>query len=295
MCESKFSEERVGCSMTSETVELDRKRRQLLAMLRSYGSCLVAFSAGVDSTVLAKAAVLALGDRAVAVTGVSPSLAVGELEEARRLAQRIGIRHIEIETHELDQPSYASNPPDRCYHCKMELYHQLHDLRQRLRVSIIVNGNNADDSEDFRPGNQAAEQQQVASPLALCGLRKQEIRQLAREWELPVWDKPAMPCLSSRIAYGQQVTPGRLAMIDQAERYLRQLGHPVVRVRYHAGDLARLEVPPDDVARLCEPAVRTGIVAYFQQLGFKFVTLDLAGFRSGSLNVLVPEQELKEA
>ena len=238
---------------------------------------------------------MALGPRAVAVTGISPSLADGELQAARRLAKQIGIRHIEIQTNELDQPDYANNAPDRCYHCKTELYRTIYSIRDQLDVAVIINGNNADDLHDYRPGSRAALQQQVASPLATCGLTKDEVRQLARDWDLPIWDKPAAPCLSSRIAYGQRVTPQRLAMVDQAEQYLRRLGCRIVRVRYHEGDLARLEVLPDEVTRLCEPETRQALVEHFMELGFKFITLDLVGFRSGSLNALVSEQQLKQA
>lgn len=281
--------------MAGHVVDLDTKRAKLLEVIQSYGSCAVAFSAGVDSTVLAKAAALALGPRAVAVTGVSPSLADGELQAARRLAEQIGIRHIEIQTNELDQPDYANNAPDRCYHCKTELYRTIYSIRDQLDVAVIINGNNADDLHDYRPGSRAALQQRVASPLATCGLTKDEVRQLARDWGLPIWDKPAAPCLSSRIAYGQRVTPQRLAMVDQAEQYLRRLGCRIARVRYHQGDLARLEVLADEVTRLCEPETRQALVEHFMKLGFKFITLDLVGFRSGSLNALVSEQQLKQA
>jgi uncharacterized protein len=248
----------------------------------------VAFSAGVDSTVVAKAAQLALGDAAVAMTGTSASLAEGELDEARRLAEMIGIRHQVIATGELESADYVRNAPDRCYHCKTELYTEMGRFTSQLGVAVLVNGANADDLADYRPGMQAASEHRVESPLAECGITKQEVRQLAAEWELPVWDKPATPCLSSRIAYGQEVTPERLAMIDKAEQYLRELGMPVVRVRYHEGDVARLEVPPDAFARLCSEEVREPLVKCFKALGFRFVSLDLEGFRSGSLNNLVP-------
>ena len=268
-------------------LDLDAKRDRLIGLIRGFGSCAVAMSAGVDSTVVAKAAQLALGHNAVAVTGVSPSLAAGEIEEARRLAALIGIRHELIETAEFDNPAYVQNAPDRCYHCKTELYTHLGRLAERLGVAVAVNGANADDATDYRPGMQAALEHHVRSPLAECGLGKQDIRDLAAHWQLPVWDKPATPCLASRIAYGEEVTPERLAMIDRAEQYLRSLGLRTVRVRLHAGLLARVEVPADAIAPLCDPESRAGLVATLTALGFKFVTLDLAGFRSGSLNDLV--------
>lgn len=274
---------------------LDDKRAQLLAVMQSLESCAVAFSAGVDSSVVAKAAALALGSRAVAVTGVSASLADGELDEARRMAQLIGIRHVEIGTQELTLPEYAANAPDRCYHCKTELYVNLQTLKQTLDVAAIVNGANADDLSDYRPGTRAATEQSVRSPLAECGITKSDVRALARQWQLPIWDKPATPCLSSRIAYGEQVTVERLAMIDRAEQFLREHGFTTVRVRYHKGDLARIEVPLADLPRLLAAELREALTQHLQDLGFKFVTVDLLGFRSGSLNVLVPVEQLQQA
>ncbi len=273
--------------------DLDAKRERLLDLLRSFETCAVAFSAGVDSTVVAKAAQLALGDRAVAVTGVSPSLAEGELEEARRLAEWIGIRHEMIATHEFAKTDYTRNAPDRCYHCKSELYTQLEQVAPRLNVRVIVNGANADDAGDYRPGTQAAEEHVVRSPLMECGIGKTEVRQLAAHWGLPIWDKPAMPCLASRVAYGEEVTPERLSMIDRAEQLLRGHGLRTVRVRYHRGDLARLEVPAEEVGRLVEEPTRRTLVDGLKELGFRFVTIDLEGFRSGSLNALVPLDVLR--
>ncbi len=267
--------------------ELTAKRERLLSLLRDLGSCAVAFSAGIDSTVVAKAAQLALGDTAVAVTGTSASLAAGELDEARRIAALIGIRHEIIATEEFTRPEYRRNAPDRCYHCKTELYTQMEGVVARLGVAAIVNGANLDDLGDYRPGMKAAGEHQVLSPLAECGFTKADVRELAHHWQLPTWDKPASPCLSSRIAYGEEVTPTRLAMIDAAEQYLRMQGLPTVRVRYHRGDVARLEVPADAIARLASDAFRGPLVARLKDLGFKYVTLDLEGFRSGSLNALV--------
>jgi uncharacterized protein len=261
-------------------------------MLTGYGSCAVAFSGGVDSAVVAQAAQVALDDGAVAVTGTSDALAAGELEAARDLAKRIGIRHIVISTEEFANPDYVANKADRCYHCKTELYSQLGRMRERLGVNAVVNGANADDLGDYRPGLQAASEHSVRSPLAECGLTKQEVRQLAADWNLPVADKPATPCLSSRVAYGLHVTPERLARIDQAEQFLRSLGFNELRVRLHADDMARIEVPVSEVGRLCEANARASVVLKFERLGFKFVTLDLAGFRSGGFTKLVPSEML---
>ena len=272
--------------------DLDAQRERLLEVIRSFESCAVAMSAGVDSTVVAKAAQLALGDRAVALTGASASLADGELQQARALVKLIGIRHEVLATDELDDPMYRQNSPDRCFHCKTELYTQMATRAKELGLRVLVNGANADDAGDYRPGMEAARQHEVRSPLAECNLGKQQVRALAEGWQLPVWNKPATPCLSSRVAYGQEVTPERLAMIDQAEQYLRSHAMPAVRVRYHEGDLARIEVPVDSVAQICEKNIRRGLVEHLHQLGFKFVTLDLEGFRSGSLNTLLPVEAL---
>ena len=265
----------------------EAKREQLLTLLRGLEGCAVALSAGVDSVVVAKAAFLALGDRAVAVTGVSASLASGELDEARNIAARIGIRHETILTDEFADESYTRNAPDRCFHCKTELYTQMGGLAERLGVAVVVNGANADDVGDYRPGMKAAAEHGVRSPLLECGLTKADVRELAADWDLPVWDKPASPCLSSRVAYGEEVTPERLSMIDRAEKWLRAQGLRTVRVRYHRGDLARLEVPPDAITTLCQPPLRDELVTHLKSLGFKYVSLDLEGFRSGSQNLAI--------
>jgi len=272
--------------------ELIARRDGLIAALKGYGRVAVAFSGGVDSTVVAQAAQVALGDAAVAVTAVSDSLAEGELDEARALAERIGIRHRVIRTDEFADPNYVRNGTDRCYFCKSELYGRLSGLLGELGVDAIASGANTDDSGDHRPGMRAASENGVRHPLQECGLGKADVRALARAWDLPTWDKPATPCLSSRVAYGEEVTPERVRMIDQAEQWLRQRGLRMLRVRYHKGDLARIEVPIEELARLADPAFRAGLVPAFRALGFKFVTLDLEGFRSGSLNSLIPLDSL---
>lgn len=272
---------------------LAAKRDRLLETLAGYGSCAVAMSAGVDSTVVAKAAQLALGDRAIAITGRSASLASGELEAAERLAALIGIRHQVIDTAEFEKDEYRRNEPDRCFHCKTELYTQMEGLAERLGVAVIANGANLDDRGDYRPGMTAAAEHHVRSPLIDCGFTKADVRGLAADWGLPIWDKPASPCLSSRVAYGEQVTEERVAMIDQAEQHLRSLGLREVRVRYHKGDLARLEVPAEAIARLAQPDVRAALAARLKQIGFKYITLDLEGFRSGSLNEVLPAESLR--
>jgi len=274
--------------MSNLPPELIEKRDRLLALLHSYGSCAVAFSGGLDSTVLAKAAQLALGDGAVAVTGISQSLAGSELDESKQLAQQIGIRHEMIETDELSNPAYQANQADRCYHCKTELFAQIEQLAERLNMAVVADGSNVDDLGEYRPGLQAARERKVKSPLAECGLTKPEIRQLAESWGLPTWNKPAAPCLSSRIAYGEPVTPERLAMIDQAERFLRDHGLQPLRVRYHKGDMARIEVAVEQLPRFFDPDFRREMIEYLKSIGFKYISLDLEGFRSGSLNAVLP-------
>jgi pyridinium-3,5-biscarboxylic acid mononucleotide sulfurtransferase len=272
--------------------DLSTKRDRLIALLKSYGSCAVAFSGGLDSTVLAKAAQLALGNRAVAVTGLSSALAASELTEAKSIANLIGIRHELIETNELSDPKYQANNPDRCYHCKTELFTRVEELADRLDVAVVADGSNHDDHSDYRPGLRAATDKRVKSPLAECGLTKEEIRTLAEHWQLPIWNKPAAPCLSSRIAYGEAVTAERLSMIEQAEGFLHKRGFKPLRVRYHRGDVARIEVSAETIQRFSEPHFRLEVIDYFKSLGFKYVSLDLEGFRSGSLNAMLPVESL---
>jgi len=279
--------------MTTLSESLIAKRNKLLDKFSGYGSCAVAFSGGVDSAVAAKAAELALGDSAVVVTGKSDALAEGELEQARELAELIGVRHVVVETNELADANYVLNGPDRCYHCKSNLYDKLREVAADLGVTVLVNGANVDDLSDYRPGMFAAAENGVVSPLAECGFTKVEVRELAAQWNLPVAQKPATPCLSSRIAYGQEVSTDRLLMIDRAERFLRGLGFGELRVRYHGDDLARIEVCTAEIDQLCESEIRKSILEEFGRLGFKYVTLDLAGFRSGNFQQLVPVEELK--
>jgi uncharacterized protein len=268
--------------------ELVARRDQLLALLGSFPSVAVAFSGGIDSTVVAQAAHLALGNRSVAVTADSPSVPRSELAEARRLAALIGIRHVVMPTAEFENPDYVKNDGSRCYFCKTELYSALHRRLPELGAAVIVSGANLDDQGDYRPGLVAAAEQGVRHPLQEAGLTKSDVRALARAWGLPTWDKPASPCLSSRLVPGLAVTAERLERVEAAELVLRRLGLRECRVRYHEGDLARIEVPPTVIAQLAADPIRSELATEFARLGFKFVTLDLMGFRSGSLNDLVP-------
>jgi pyridinium-3,5-biscarboxylic acid mononucleotide sulfurtransferase len=267
--------------------ELALKRERLLEVLRGLGSAAVAFSGGIDSTIVAQAAHLALGDRAVAITADSPSVPRAEIADARRLAERIGIRHLVVVTEEFADPDYVRNDGSRCYFCKSELSSRIEDLLPELGASVICSGANLDDEGDYRPGLKAAAEHRVRHPLQEAGFTKADVRALAVAWDLPTWDKPASPCLSSRLAPGVEVTRERTGRIEAAEEYLHALGYRECRVRLHEGELGRIEVPLTELGRLLEPAVYAELVRRFKELGFRFVTLDLEGFRSGNLNQLV--------
>ncbi|MDQ3646016.1 MAG: ATP-dependent sacrificial sulfur transferase LarE [Actinomycetota bacterium] len=265
------------------------KQQALTELLRELDPVVVAYSGGVDSSYLAAVAHDALGaDRAVAVTAVSPALARSELDDARGLARRLGWNHMLVETHEGEREEYARNASDRCYWCKTELFDVL-DPIARVRSAQIVTGTNADDLGDYRPGLRAARERAVRAPLAEVGLTKDEVRSLSAARGLPSADKPASPCLASRFAYGVRVTRDGLRRVEEAERYLRSLGFRELRVRDH-GDLARVEVPAEDIGRAAERHAQ--IAETFSGLGFKYVTLDLMGFRSGSLNEILSIDKL---
>lgn len=263
---------------------LARKQRDLDDILSRIDRAVVAYSGGVDSALLAAAAHEMLGDRVLVVTAVSPSLATRERTAASDLANRLGWLHLEIETSELDRPEYVRNEPDRCYWCKTELFEVLEPVA-RDRDALMLVGTNLDDLGEHRPGLRAAREQNVRAPLAEAGLTKEDVRELSRLRGLPTADKPASPCLASRFAYGVEVTRESLARIDAAEEIIRSFGFDVFRVRDH-GDLARIEVPAERIEELV--AHRAELEAPLKALGFVYVTLDLTGFRSGSLNETLP-------
>jgi uncharacterized protein len=268
----------------TQPLSLDDKLTRLNALLHSMGRVLIGYSGGVDSAMLAVAAHRVLGENAIAVTADSESYATGELEAASELTQRFGIRHLVVRTSELDNPEYAANPSNRCYFCKQELFTHMQRLAGELQVEHILYGQNADDAGDFRPGAQAARDYGARAPLMEAGLTKADIRELARRWEVPVWNRPAMACLSSRFPYGTAITAEGLRMVDHAEKHLRQGGFAQLRVRHHV-DLARIELPAEDLDQLLKnPGRRAQIAAAFAGFGYQHITADLRGFRSGSMN-----------
>ncbi len=257
--------------------------QRLLEIVRDLDSVLIAFSGGVDSTLLAKAAHDALGPRAVAATALSPTYPAHMVEHAGALARQIGIRHEWVESEQMSRPRFVANPADRCYHCKDELFERLGPLAQALGLRHVAEGTNVDDLADHRPGLAAARERGVRSPLVDAGLTKSEIRAVSRELGLPTWDQPASPCLSSRFPTGLPITVERLTQVDRAEEVLRQGGFREFRVRHH-DDTARIEVPVDEFARFADERLRRDIDAALRALGFRFVVLDLSPFRSGSLH-----------
>ncbi len=262
---------------------LDQKIDALRAELRTLGSVLVCYSGGVDSAYLLAESARALGPKAVAFTAISASLADDEHVAAAELAQRLGVRHLQVQTRELENPQYAANPVDRCYYCKREVYSAALDVCRAEGLTHVIDGLNRDDRSDRRPGRKAAREHGVLSPLDALGFSKQNIREAALRISLQVWDKPAQACLSSRIPYGTPVTRERLQQIAACERHLRALGFAQCRVRYH-GEVARIEVMPAEIPRLIADAMRHEVEGLFRAEGFSVVTVDLAGYRTGSLN-----------
>ena len=262
---------------------LDAKLERMRAIFAPMRSLIVAFSGGVDSTLVLKVAHNALGDGVLALTTTSPTMPDEDRDSALAMARLIGARHLVVESNELEIPGYAANPLNRCYLCKHNLFTVCEAKAAELGIDAIVDGLNLDDLHDYRPGMQAASEKRVRHPLVEAEMTKAEVRALSRSMGLPTWDRPASPCLSSRFPYGTEITPEGLEKVAAGEKLLHSMGFAVARVRYH-GDVARLEVEQSRIARICEPEVRETIDREFKKIGFRFVAIDLKGFRSGSLN-----------
>ena len=265
------------------------KEQNLRRLMRDMQTVLVAYSGGVDSSYVALIATQELADKAVCVMGISPSVAQSQREEAEKIAQDFNFNYHALKTEELENPNYQANPTNRCYFCKSELYGKLTPFAQQKNIEFILDGSNLDDTSDFRPGRQAAKENNVRSPLIEVELSKAEIRHLSKKHELPTWDKPASPCLSSRIAYGIPVSIERLSKVEKGEEFLRNLGLREFRVRNH-GELARLEVAPAEMNVILNKEMTDSIADKFRKLGFKYVTLDLHGYRTGAMNEVLEKK-----
>jgi uncharacterized protein len=273
-------------------LDVEEKLSKLKAIVSELESVVVAFSGGVDSTLVTKVCYDVLRDNSMAVTARSETYPDFEFKEAQKLAREIGIKHLVIDTSELAIEGFANNPPERCYFCKTELFGKLKEIAKEQGFLNVADGANLDDTQEFRPGLQASRELNVRSPLKEAGMTKKDIREVSKMLKLPNWDKPAYACLSSRFPYGQSITEEKLSMVSEAEKYLRGLGLVQFRVRHHE-TIARIEVLPDDINILTNSPAREELTAKFKEIGFTYVTLDLAGYRSGSMNEVLTETELK--
>lgn len=276
--------------MMTESVELLEKMDCLKEYLRSLGSVAVAFSSGVDSTFLLKVAHKVLGDNVIAVTAQSCSFPKRELDEAKAFCEKEGIRHIICDSEELDIEGFCDNPKNRCYLCKRELFEKILALAKEYNLAYVVEGSNMDDMGDYRPGLQAIKELEIKSPLRYAGMTKADIRALSKEIGLPTWEKQSFACLSSRFVYGEQITREKLSMVDRAEQLLLDYGFHQLRVRIH-GKIARIEVLPDEFEKLIQPEIRQDVYAKLKEYGFDYVTMDLKGYRTGSMNETLEKKD----
>ncbi|ADL68560.1 NAD synthase [Thermoanaerobacterium thermosaccharolyticum DSM 571] len=269
-------------------MRLEEKYENLKKYIKQLGSAVIAFSGGVDSTFLAKVCKDVLNDSCLAVTATSSTYPEREFKEALELAKEIGIRHKIIKSEELEIEGFSKNPIDRCYYCKSELFSKLKKVADDEGIEYVLDGTNADDTGDFRPGRRAAKELGVKSPLLECGFTKDDIREMSKRLGLPTWNKPAYACLSSRFPYGQEITSEKLSMVEKSEEYLLNLGFVGFRVRHH-GDVARIELNPDQINMMMDENIRKKVVSKLKEIGFKYVSLDLEGYRTGSMNEAISE------